>query len=177
MIVYDKVSSIEEIQQILELQKANLPENLKNGRKDAAGFVTVEHTLEVLTRMNHVLPHTVAKSEGKVIGYALSMTVDFVDEFAVLKPMFFEINKIFPDEKYVVMGQICIDKAFRKKGVFKGLYAFMKNKICLHRYKFIITEIDLKNRPSIKAHESVGFINLKEYQFGDNSWRIVALAV
>jgi|TARA_B110000305_G_C18998798_1_gene429562 hypothetical protein len=46
------------------------------------------------------------KVGDKVIGYALFMTVDFVNEFVVLKPMFFEINNIFPDEKFVFLEDI-----------------------------------------------------------------------
>ena len=35
----------------------------------------------------------------------------FSNEIDILKPMFKEINSVVPhDEKYMVMGQICIDK-------------------------------------------------------------------
>ena len=127
--------------------------------------------------MNNACPHTIAKHGEKVVGFALSMTKDFVSKIDVLKPMFAEISKIVSDENYLVMGQICIDKNYRKLGVFKGLYQFMKSDICKNRYSSIITEIDIKNERSLNAHKSVGFELLKDFTTGDKKWRIVWLKV
>lgn len=118
MITYSKASSKEELEQILALQRKNLAQNLNNEAKVTDGFVTIKHTLETLTKMNAICQHSIAKSKDKVVGYALSMTIDFANDIAILKPMFSEINKVFSNEKYLVMGQICIDKEHRKKGVF-----------------------------------------------------------
>jgi hypothetical protein len=130
MFTYTKVSSDKELSEILELQHKNLFENLSEEEKEKHGFVTIKHTLEILKAMQQSCPHTIAKHEGKVVGFALSMTKDFADDIAFLKPMFHEISKLVSTEKYIVMGQICIDKDFRKQGVFRGLYQFMKTFIC-----------------------------------------------
>jgi len=62
-----------------------------------------------------------------VIGYALCMLKEFKKEIEVLRPMFKQIDSILnKGGDYIVMGQICIDKRFRKQGVFRGLYQFMK---------------------------------------------------
>ncbi|PQB08466.1 hypothetical protein BST83_16045 [Polaribacter filamentus] len=177
MIQYTKAQSNNELEQILELQKNNLFENLSEEEKKEHGFVTIKHTFEILKAMNDVCPHTIAKFEDKVVGFALSMTKDFAEDIEVLKPMFYEISKLVSDEKYIVMGQISIDKDFRKQGVFKGLYEFMKTVICLNTFDAIITEIDIKNERSLNAHESVGFKVLKDFKAGDKNWRIVLLKI
>ncbi len=177
MIVYSKASSEIELKQILELQNKNLPQSLFGKEKVNEGFVTVCHSIEVLKEMNNFCSHTIAKHKDKVVGYALSMTKDFALDIVVLKPMFHEISKIISDKKYIVMGQICIDKEFRGKGLFRGLYEFMKTTICLNDFEIIITEIDMTNQRSLKAHESIGFKKMKDYKYEDKNWRIVSLKV
>jgi hypothetical protein len=175
MVTYSKASSIKELHQILALQKKNLPENLSEEEKREQGFVTVKHSLEILTKMNNECPHSIVKNNDKVIGYALSMTKSFALDITALKPMFLEISKVVSDEKYIIMGQVCIDKEFRAKGIFKNLYEFMKISISLHEFDSIITEIDTKNERSLKAHKSIGFKKLLDYKHNNKHWRIVSL--
>lgn len=79
--------------------------------------------------MNDACAHCVAKIDGKTIGFALSMLQSFKKDVPLLIPMFNKVDKILGSEKlsskYVVMGQVCIDKNQRRKGVFKGLYTYM----------------------------------------------------
>ena len=88
MIIYRKASSIEELKEILKLQKENLSQGLSQEEKTMEGFVTVQHSLEILKEMNDVYPHSIAKYKNKIIGYALSMTKEFGDKIEVLRPMF-----------------------------------------------------------------------------------------
>lgn len=177
MIYYTKVKTDKELLEILELQKKNLPENLSSTEKEKQGFVTVKHSFKILKKMNDMCEHTVAKHKDKVVGYALSMTKDFANDIEILKPMFTEISNTLPNENYLVMGQICIDKEFRGLGVFRGLYNFMKTEICNLEFSKIITEIDTKNSRSLRAHKSVGFKDLKDYVSDEKIWRIVFLEI
>jgi hypothetical protein len=74
----------------------------------------------------------------------------------------------------MVMGQVCIDKGYRKQGVFRALYTFMKENIS-KEYNAIITEVDVKNVRSSNAHKSVGFEVLKEYQSNNQNWEVIML--
>lgn len=177
MITYTTSKSNEELMQILELQKRNLQENLEDEEKVLQGFVTVKHSLEILQQMNNTCPHTIAKQNNKVIGYALSMTKNFASDIDVLKPMFLEISKTIKEENYIVMGQICIDKEYRGIGVFRGLYKHMAEEVCKSNYDIIITEIDVKNERSLNAHKNIGFKNRKDYFFENKNWRIVSLKI
>lgn len=65
--------------------------------------------------MNDKCNHIIAKSKNEVIGYALSMVKDFKNDIAVLNPMFVIIETNISDGlEYIVMGQIFVDKAYRK---------------------------------------------------------------
>jgi predicted GNAT superfamily acetyltransferase len=83
-------------------------------------------------------------------------------------------NCVNSDETYIVMGQICIDKQFRKQGVFRGLYHFMKHEMS-SRYNMIITEVDVANTRSINAHFAIGFKALYSYRSNNQNWKILYL--
>lgn len=175
MITYQLTKSDKDLEEILELQKKNLPDNISVSEKKKEGFVTVKHNLALLKKMHKVLPHSIAKYNDKVISYALSMDKINQDDIPVLKPMFKEIETVF-FKNYIVMGQICIDKNFRGKGVFKNIYSFMA-KTFSAKYNAIITEIDYKNTRSINAHKSVGFKEIKRYSANNQDWSIVKLDI
>ncbi|MCM4171265.1 N-acetyltransferase [Arenibacter sp. TNZ] len=164
-----------ELQQILSLQQKNLITNLGPGEKEKEGFVTVSHTLELLTKMNTACPHIIAKDQEKVVGYALCMHPLFGNDIEVLKPMFKEIASVVPKaEPYMVMGQICIDKEYRRRGIFRKLYETMKNTIQPY-FTSIITEVDASNLRSLEAHYAVGFKDLKTYSAGGQDWKLIVL--
>src|SRR5207253_2263925 len=54
------VAGDRELEQILELQRANLARNLSPQDAAGQGFVTVEHSLDVLRRMHAIAPSIVA---------------------------------------------------------------------------------------------------------------------
>jgi len=164
-----------ELEEILSLQKENLPNALSKKEIEKEGFVTVSHTLDLLSTMNEVCPHIIAKNNDKVIGYALCMHPRFGDDIAILKPMFKEINSVLSQgEKYMVMGQVCIDREYRKKGVFQNLYKKMQEVIKPY-YNCIITEVDALNKRSLNAHYAIGFVELKTYNSNGQKWHLLAL--
>ena len=175
MITYTKARTKDELEQILQLQQKNLFENLSEDERITQGFVTVKHSFEILKKMNDSCKHTIAVYNDKVVGFALSMTKEFSNDIPILQPMFIEISKSVTDDNYITMGQICIDKEYRGLGIFRGLYKFMKTEICASRFSSIITEIDIKNKRSLKAHEAIGFQKIKDYKSGDKIWRLVKL--
>ncbi|SFZ89831.1 Acetyltransferase (GNAT) family protein [Flaviramulus basaltis] len=172
-IIYKRASTEQELYQILELQKRNIPISISETEKQQEGFVTVQHTFEVLKAMNDVCAHTIATHEDMVIGYALSMVKAFKDDIDVLKPMFDMIEtQVKPTENYIVMGQICIDKNYRKQGVFRGLYGKMKE-VLKQEYNCIITEVDKMNQRSLNAHYAVGFKTLHMFHSNNQEWEIL----
>ncbi|NAY91948.1 GNAT family N-acetyltransferase [Muricauda sp. JGD-17] len=175
MIIYKQVSSQKELQQILELQRKNLKNVLSVSEREVDGFLTVEHTMDILQEMNDECAHIIAMEGGRLVGYALCMHPKFADSIAVLRPMYEEISRaIGGKDNYMVMGQVCVDKNYRGKGVFRNLYATMHNKLP-PGFDTIITEVDGKNKRSLFAHFSVGFETLRIYHSEGREWHLIIL--
>lgn len=175
MVTYKRADNSDELVQILELQRVNLNFQLLEEEKEQDGFVTVAHDFETLSAMNSECSHIIAVANSRVIGYALSMHPKFSDKIDILKPMFTEIDKVTPILKdYMVMGQICIAKEYRKKGVFRKLYKTMRRDLT-PKYTSIITEVDSRNSRSLSAHYAVGFTLLKSYFSEGRQWELIIL--
>lgn len=125
--------------------------------------------------MNEACPHIIATSDDKVVGYTLCMHPKFGNEIEVLRPMFAEIKQTLgPDEKYIVMGQVCVDKAYRRRGIFRNLYKYMLEQI-KPEFHCIITEVDSENTRSLEAHYAVGFELISRYQADGHNWELIRL--
>jgi len=173
-IVYKSVSSEEELDQILVLQKNNLSEFISQTEKEKEGFVTVKHDFDILDRMNTQQPHIIAKHKDVVVGYTLCMTKNFGSDIEILKPMFTKIDELLDQNiPYLVMGQVCIEKAYRGKGIFNGLYQKMKLEL-QKTYNLLITEVASDNLRSLKAHKNVGFKTLTTYSSDNILWHIIS---
>lgn len=175
-ITYTTAKTNDELKQILALQQANLYKNVSEEEKIGEGFVTVEHTFEVLKAMNDVCPHTIAKFGNEVAGYALSMHPSFGDKIKVLEPLFdlLKQESLLKSEKFIVMGQVCVSKKYRKKGVFRGLYEAMKVHVS-PEFNCIVTDINAKNTRSLQAHYSVGFESTSTFTSDGEDWVVVSL--
>ena len=178
MIEYTVAKTRGDLQQILVLQSTNLPVNISTEEAKDQGFVTVHHHYDLLESMNQPHPHIIAKAEGQVVGYTLVMLPEFGRRIPVLLPMFDKINQLIyegiplRESGYFVMGQVCVAKAFRGKGVFAGLYQKMKEKMSIH-FKYILTEIATRNTRSMRAHQKVGFKTIHCYKTDSEEWAIV----
>lgn len=174
MIQYTLSSTEEEVEQVLQLQQQNFPTNLSAEELASDGFVTVKHSTDILLKWQQEQPHVLAKSNSKVVGYALTMLSKHRTDIPVLVPMFEKIDAhIDPSIRYLVMGQICIDKSYRGKGIFRDLYNTMKSSY--PQFDWIITEVDTANERSVNAHKAVGFQELITYQQEEQTWSLIYL--
>jgi predicted GNAT superfamily acetyltransferase len=173
-----KASSQEDFQGILDLQAKNHLEALSEEEKRVQGFVTVKHELEQLEAMNKIAPHIIAKEDGMVVGYLLAMTQKSRDLIPILIPMFEQFDRIKVDTKRVsdfrlmVVGQVCVGKNHRGKGVFEGMYQAYKEAYA-SAYDFAITEIACINSRSMAAHQRLGFQVIHEFEDETQAWAIV----
>jgi len=172
MIRYQRASSDTHLHQILAIQKRALKQNVSLEEQKAEGYITVPHTFEILKKMNDACPHCLALKEDQVVGYALVMLESFRNEMEILVPMFETADKLLPNKNYLTMGQVCIDKPFRGKSVFKGLYAFYKEELS-GQYDCLFTEVATLNTRSLNAHLAVGFEILDTQTTDGTSWEMV----
>lgn len=178
MITYRQVSNKSDLQKILALQEANLKGNLSEEEKKAQGFLTLQHSLEVLEAMHGLEPSIIALDGDTLAGYALVMPVEtrsLVPELAELFDHFAAMTlngKPINHYRYYVMGQVCVAAAYRGKGIFDGLYQTHREMLG-NRYDFVITEISTSNQRSIKAHARVGFTTILSTRDHIDEWKVV----
>lgn len=180
MIHYKRAESDEELKAILQLQRENLPSALSREEKSTQGFVTVAHSEEQLKTLNEIEPHIIAKDDDNVIAYLLVMTAESGNEIPILQPMFELFGHVpfagrtVSDFHYVVVGQACVARPYRGKGVLDACYAYYRKSL-QGRYDFAVTEIAATNLRSLRAHERIGFTDIHHYTAPDGiEWVMVA---
>ena len=171
MIEARRVASDRELEQILELQRENLARGLSAEEIAQQGFVTVEHSLPVLRRMQAVAPSIVAKEGEALAGYALVMPIECRSLVPLLEPMFQRLESLGL-QRFYVMGQICVGKPWRGQGVFDLLYSAHRRHL-REAYDFCVTEVATRNVRSIRAHERIGFTVIDRYRDATDDWALL----
>lgn len=178
-LVYTTSKSKKDLSGIIELQKNNLAVNLTTDEILSQGFVTVIHSLEDLQHMNAIEQHIICKDDEIVVAYLLAMTPQSQKDIPVLIPMFELFKTVLHKGKavslynYIVVGQVCVDKAYRGQGILDKCYEAYKKQF-ERKYDFAVTEIATRNLRSIKAHQRIGFTEVHQYTSPDNEeWSIV----
>jgi hypothetical protein len=178
MIIYTTTDTKSDLEGILTLQKANLPQALSKDEKASQGFVTVSHTYEQLSALNDIERHIIGKDGDTVVAYLLAMTQQSARDIPVLIPMFEVFSEIVhrgrkvSEYKYIVIGQACVGKGYRGQGIFDEIYHAYRDQFS-SKYDFAITEIDSTNERSTRAHERIGFRVVHTYEDGGKTWLVV----
>ena len=179
--VHYRAATDQDLEEILELQKANRPENLSKEDAQREGFVHVRHDVPLLQAMNTPYPHAIAKDseDGKVVGYTLSLLRTFDrDRIPLLDGLTKAIDSVsycgrsVKEMNYIVMGQVCIHKDYRGKGIFGGLYDMMKMTLSPH-FDCITTCVSVRNTRSLRAHAKVGFQSILRYSSHGEEWVVL----
>lgn len=180
-IIYKRCELEKELAGILKLQEINHFSSLSTEELTAEGFLTCTHDLELLKTFNEIAPHIIAVYKTEVIGYLLTMTESAEEQMPFLKPMFNEfrsfnfLGKPVAAYNYLIVGQVCVGRGFRGKGVLERLYNLYTDTYN-KRFDFAITEIATRNIRSIKAHKKNGFKEIHTYYSPDGEeWSIVIL--
>lgn len=167
-----------ELEQILLLQKENLLQNINEKERQSQGFVTLQHTLAILKQLHGLAPSVIIKQNEKVVGYALTMLKECRQLMPDLEAMFSIFDRLhwknrpLNDYRFYVMGQVCVAKNSRGKGLVEMLYQHHK-KIYQPKFELLITEIATRNVRSLRAHEKVGFRTVHTHVDELDKWRIV----
>ena len=179
MLYTGPVTTTDELQQILQLQKINHVRHIEESEMQTQGFVTMMHTLNILEQMHNLSPSVIIKDDDKVVAYALTMLRECRQLMPSLEPMFATFDKVswnnkpLNDYRFYVMGQVCISKSYRGQGLFEQLYQYHK-KIYQPQFELFVTEISTRNRRSLRAHEKVGFKTIHTHRDKLDEWEIVA---
>ncbi|MDG1823744.1 MAG: GNAT family N-acetyltransferase [Flavobacteriaceae bacterium] len=167
-----------EIEEIRDLQEVNLKGNIRKKNRLSEGFLTAKYEHDFLKAMNDLTPAIIAKQNGVVVGYALATDRSLLTQHPLLNDLGAQINKIpfggkfIGDFDYLVVGQLCVAKEVRGRGLAQDLYAQFKATY-ESRYPFAITDVDRENLASLKAHLKVGFQVVSMLQYGGSNWHVI----
>lgn len=89
--------------------------------------------------------------------------------------MFQIIKKYLNNEKsFLVIGQVCIDKNYRKQCLFKGLYQKIRNTFNSY-YDLLTTEVASTKTRSPNTYYAMGFKDMVIYESNDVEWYLIFL--
>lgn len=178
MVEITRVTTPSEIIGIRDLQNLNLKQNITPEEANEQGFLTASYTLAYLQKMNSIFPSIIAKDGNKVVGYALVATKNIRKGHDLIEGLFDAIDeceyngKLLKDVNYVVVGQLCVAKAYRGQNLVQKLYGHFKD--CLSKeFTYLVTDVAQANVRSLKAHKKSGFQVINELKYGGVGWDIV----
>ena len=172
------VTTRDELLQIHQLNQDNIRKNLNAEEQIREGFVSWLYPLKLLEQMHNLAPAIIIKNGDKVIAYALATLMEASPFHSDLETMFHNLKQVqykgrsLFSYRFYCMGQICVAKEYRGKGLVNNLYQKHKE-IYSSFYEFILTEISTKNLRSIKAHEKIGFTTIYTYKDAMDEWNVV----
>jgi GNAT superfamily N-acetyltransferase len=177
-LVVKRVSEPREIEGIKALQEENRLANISGEEAEKEGFVTASYSMELLHTMHDFEPTVIACYENRVIGYAMVTVRELYGKHDLLDGLIDAINQMaynhipLRDAKVILVGQLCVAKPFRGRGVVPKMYHFFRE--CLEdQYDYCITDISHANVRSLKAHEKCGFKIINTLEYEGVNWHIV----
>jgi GNAT superfamily N-acetyltransferase len=177
-VLIKRVTEDWEIEGIKALEVANNLVNISMEESDKEGFVTASYSIELLRKMNEIQPSIIALYENKVVGYAMVTDKELYGQHTLLDSLFDALvdmnyqGKKLGGAKVVLVGQLCVAKPFRGKGLVPKMYNFFKE--CLiTQYDYCVTDISEANPRSIRAHEKCGFKIIDTLEYEGVKWYIV----
>ncbi len=171
----------EEIDSLLALQRENLPVNLDTQTINSQGYVSFVYNPTIIQRMMDDEPQIIARADNQVVGYALVATIEAMSTIEKALPMLDIIaqldykGKLCAEQKFYIVGQVCVKAGYRGMGVLEGIYAAHRAAF-KDRYDFAITEVAVDNGRSLAAHHRIGFETIHVFYDALNGkeWHIIA---
>lgn len=175
------VESDGDLRAIAEIQLRNQREGRSEADLRDHGFVSLRHSLELLREMSGRWPHTVARCDGAVVGYALVTLPEFGARIPDLDPFFARLDAMsmggFPlaRVRYFVMGQVCVDRGHRGQRLVDRMYAAQAEQM-RGAFDWSITEVNAENTRSLRVHERTGWTEFDRYADPEGrTWVVLGL--
>jgi ribosomal protein S18 acetylase RimI-like enzyme len=178
MINVTRAIGMEDILQMKALQWANLKQNITDEEARTQGFLTATYSEEYFKEMHDAEPAIVAKDGDKVVGYALVATQEVRKGHDLVEGLFNSIDECMYDgvllsaQKYVVVGQLCVAKEYRGMKLVDRMYQHFAESM-YPVYQYVVTDVDVDNTRSLRAHERSGFEVIGTLEYGGKKWNIV----
>jgi predicted GNAT superfamily acetyltransferase len=155
-----------DIPDLLRLFEANSYKSLSPEENTQFGFVSLTLSSDLLQRIIRRDPPIVAKVDGRLIAYLIPLPHYFRDDPDV--KVIFDADLMFSfegrpiaDYQFVQLTQVAIDREFRGRGVYQGMYEEMRRRYA-DTYDLVLVGISKYNSRSLRAHQKLGFLHVGE---------------
>ncbi len=167
---------------IVRLNAANFIANLAEAERQD-GFLSALFSMEQTAAMAQDLGTTVAMVDGVLAGFLCAFRNDFDHGSPVVAKMIesydhvcFE-GKLLKQYKSYAYGPVCIDRAYRRKGLLRGLYEAQKEDLA-GRFEVGVALIARSNAHSMQAHVAgLGMTEVGEFEVNGKIFATVAFRV
>jgi len=170
-----RLANINDIIDIVSLQKANLYENLTDAERKH-GFVTTAFSEARLSELISLRGIFVAEERGSIVGYAMAGSWDFWSAWPIFPFMVSRLGSLtfqggpIPPDKSFQYGPVCISSIHRGTGLFPLLFEEMRNDFST-RYPIGVTFINRINERSIAAHmRKLGLSLIDKFEFSGRNY-------
>ncbi len=166
---------------IVKLQDLNLASNISDNQKKD-GFLSAAFSAQQFQSMDND-GCVIAGLEGDLVkAFLCSSTPMFNLPFplpAAMIERFSNIDlggKCLSNQQILITGPVCIDQSLRGQGVLEKLYEALYKEL-FGQYDAAVVFVSKENPRSIKAHEKLGMSVLDEFDFKNNHYVIMAMAL
>ncbi|MCY1539103.1 hypothetical protein D9M68_746740 [compost metagenome] len=169
-----------DIDGVLALQSKYLVSNLTALEKKD-GFVTTPFTVKQIEQIILEDGLFIAKHQHQIIAYVYAGSWDYFSQWPIFPFMtnrFIDLsfnNTALSTSNSFQYGPVCIDMAYRGKGLLNRIFEYMRLSF-KDKYPISITFINKVNERSTKAH--VGKLKwqiIDEFEFNDNNFLMLAI--
>lgn len=167
---------------IVRLNSANFIANLSEDER-TDGFLSAVFTPEQTAAMAEDLGTTVAIVDGVLAGFLCAFRNDFDHGSPVVAKMIESYNRVYFEGKLLsgyntyAYGPVCIDWAYRRKGLLRGLYEAQKQELA-GKFEVGVALIARNNPHSLHAHVAgLGMTAVGDFEVNGNIFATVAFRV
>jgi predicted GNAT superfamily acetyltransferase len=164
---------------IVQLNSANFIANLSEDER-TDGFLSAVFTLDQTAAMAEDLGTTIAIVDGVLAGFLCAFRNDFDHGSPVVAKMIESYDRMCFEGKFLsqyntyAYGPVCIDRAYRRKGLLRGLYEAQRNELA-GRFEVGVALIARSNQHSMLAHVAgLGMTEVGEFEVNGNRFATVA---
>ncbi len=173
----------EDFDAILDLQKANTPQNLTKEEYHQQGYIISAMNRDHLAAINQNIGILVACVDNQLVGFVCLNSTDMQPCPPVVAAMLKEttLQKIKQPllfgERICSYGPVCIDKTFRGRGILRQL--FSETKKYLHgQHDTGIAFIAVDNPHSLVAHvQGLGMHDVSVFMCAGKQYHLIAFSI
>jgi hypothetical protein len=178
MLITKFVSDDDELVQIAALSRDNMPSAIPDDLKEKEGYVTWPYSIEDLRAIHQISPSIVVKDGNKVVAYVVILLQEAEKVYQPLKDMMETLGSLNYQGKSVydysiyMLGQDCVQRDYRGRGIIKLLFDFQKEHLAPH-FELAISAISVHNPLSQRIHEKLGAKTIYVLHDATDTWNIV----